>query len=132
MAIILVIAGIIWCPRRLKNQLPKEKIISITVEYEKYTIDGVEKATAEIAQDKIPEFEEKLNSFWYINYIDFCKCYISSPEIYTITYENYTVVLGEYRLSVYNHQTKESIGPGNIYQIYPMSVYSELKGLFLI
>ncbi len=126
LAVILIIAGILYCPRKLSNKLPNEKIISVNIEYKNQTENG----TVKLAQDKISEFEEKLNSLWYVKNIGIYKGILSSPETYIIEYENYTVTVWQYYAMVIHNTDQTKSFHLSMCAVFPNNIYQELRELF--
>ena len=128
---VILIAYIIWQPGKIVNKLPNEKIVSIVKEYQRMPGDTQKWQQVEPEQDKIAEFEEELNSIWYVKRISFQKDYKMASPRYVITYENYTVTFWRYRLIITPNEDEENTQDEAIHVLFSNRTYEQLKDLFL-
>ena len=116
-------------PKPLNNQLPDDEIVSVVRNADPLFGERME---TELPQEKIDSFFDLVKDLKYkkrfnpLGYMDF----IYDRVNYTITYDNYTVKLGEHYLGVYDNNGNETVG-FQISATRPDGTFAEMDKLFL-
>lgn len=128
-AIPMLIYWVKYGPKPLINELPDEEIVSVVRNAEPLFNERME---IELPQEKIGLFWDLVKDLKYkkrfnpLRYMDF----IHDRVYYTITYDNYTVKLGEHYLGVYDNNGNETVG-FQISAMRPNGAFAEIDKLFL-